>query len=183
MRLRNREVLIRRLWGSTKAGESHNGVLYVNTAAAIALAGGQAIPLDYFHVFAFDAQTGKQLWESKPGFSFRDEVIDGGKSILVETVVQKEYSLQALDAKTGALRWQIALGVLACDIPGPGSPQIGASESHLYVLTRKRPYTLQVFDAQTGKALGHHPIAIPVKEGLEQNCCLLHRERSKQQEG
>ena len=144
-----------------------NGVLFVNTAAAIALAGGQAIPPDYFRVFAFDAQTGKQLWESKPGYRVRDEVIDGGKSILVETVVQQADSLQALDAKTGTLRWQIALGMLACDIPGPCSPQIGASQSHLYVLTGKRPYTLQVFDAQTGKALGQHPIAIPVKEGLD----------------
>jgi outer membrane protein assembly factor BamB len=35
------------------------------------------------------------------------------------------------------------------------------------VLTRKRPYSLQVFDAHTGKALGQHPIAIPVKEGLD----------------
>ena len=144
-----------------------NGVLYVNTGAAIAAVGGQEIPLDYYRVFAFDPQTGKQLWESRPGYRFRDEVIDGGKSILVETVVQKEYSLQALDAKTGTLRWQIALGVLACDIPGPCSPQIGASGSHLYVLTRKRPYTLQVFDVGTGKQLGQHPIAIPVKEGLD----------------
>jgi outer membrane protein assembly factor BamB len=144
-----------------------NGVVYVNTSAAIALPGGQAIPLEYFRVFAFDAQTGKQLWESKPGYRFRDEVIDGGKSILVEAVVQKEYSLQALDAKTGTLRWQIALGVLAGDIPGPCSPQIEASESHLYVLTCKQPYTLQVFDAHTGKPMGQHPIAIPVKEGLD----------------
>jgi outer membrane protein assembly factor BamB len=144
-----------------------NGVLYVNTGAAIALPGGQEIPLDYFRVFAFDAQTGKQLWESKPGYRFRDEVIDDGKSMLVETVVQKEYNLQALDAKTGTLRWQISLGVLACDIPGPCSPQIEASESHLYVLTSKRPYTLQVFDAHTGKVLGQHPIAIPVIEGLD----------------
>jgi outer membrane protein assembly factor BamB len=144
-----------------------NGVLYVNTGAAIAVAGGQEIPLDYFRVFAFDPQTGKQLWESKPGYSFRDEVIDGGKSLLVETVVQKEYSLQALGAKTGTLRWQIALGGLDCDIPGPCSPQIGASESHLYVLTHKRPYTLQVFDVRSGKQLGQHPIAIPVKEGLD----------------
>ena len=144
-----------------------NGVLYVNTDAAIALSGGQEIPLDYFRVFAFDPQTGKQLWESKPGYSFRDEVIDGGKSILVETVVQKEYSLQALDAKTGTLRWQISLGVLACDIPGPCSPQIEASNSHLYVLTRKHPYMLQVFDAHTGKQLGQHPISIPVKESLD----------------
>ncbi len=94
-------------------------------------------------------------------------MIDGGKSILVETVVQEEYSLQALDAKTGTLRWQISLGVLACNIPGPCSPQIGASESHLYVLTCKQPYTLQVFDAHTGKPMGQHPIAIPVKEGLD----------------
>ena len=144
-----------------------NGVLYVNTSAIIAVEGGQAIPLDYFRVFAFDAQTGKQLWESKPGYSFRDEVIDGGKSILVETVVQEEYSLQALDAKTGTLRWQISLGVLACNIPGPCSPQIGASESHLYVLTCKQPYTLQVFDARTGKPMEQHPIAIPVKEGFD----------------
>jgi outer membrane protein assembly factor BamB len=144
-----------------------NGVVYVNTDAAIAVEGGQAIPLDYFRVFAFDAQTGKQLWESKPGYSFRDEVIDGGKSILVETVVQKEDSLQALDAKTGTLRWQVSLGVLAGDIPGPCSRQIEASESHLYVLTCKQPYTLQVFDAHTGKPMGHHPIAIPVKEGLD----------------
>jgi outer membrane protein assembly factor BamB len=144
-----------------------NGVLYVNTGAAIALAGGQEIPLDYFRVFAFDPQTGKRLWESKPGYSFRDEVRDGGKSILVETVVQKEYSLQALDAKTGTLRWQISLGVSACDIPGPCSPQIEASNSHLYVLTRKHPYMLQVFDAHTGKQLGQHPISIPVKESLD----------------
>jgi outer membrane protein assembly factor BamB len=106
--------------------QRRNGVVCVNTGAALALAGGQAIPLDYFRVFAFDA-------------------------------------------KTGTLRWQISLGVLACDIPGPCSPQIEASESHLYVLTRKRPYALQVFDAQTGKAVGQHPIAIPVKEGLEQS--------------
>ena len=46
-------------------------------------------------------------------------------------------------------------------------PQIGASESRLYALTRKRPYTLQVFDVRTGKPLGQHPIAIPVKEGLD----------------
>lgn len=144
-----------------------NGVLYVNTYAAIALSGGQEIPLDYFRVFAFDPQTGKQLWESKPGYNFRDEVIDGGKSILVETVAQKEYSLQALDAKTGTLRWQISLGVLACDIPGPCSLQIEASNSHLYVLTRKHPYMLQVFDAHTGKQLGQHPISIPVKESLD----------------
>ncbi|HKF35337.1 MAG TPA: PQQ-binding-like beta-propeller repeat protein [Ktedonobacteraceae bacterium] len=144
-----------------------NGVLYVNTGAAIALPGGQAIPLDYFRVFAFDPQTGKQLWESKSGYSFRDEVIDGGKSILVETVAQKGYRLQALDAKTGTLRWQISLGVLACDIPGSCSPQLAASDSYLYVLTGKRPYTLQVFDAHTGKPLGQHPIAIPVKEGLD----------------
>jgi len=144
-----------------------NGVLYVNTGAVIALPGGEAIPLDYYRVFAFDAQTGKQLWESKPGYRFRDEVIDGGKSILVETVVQKEYSLQALDAKTGTQRWQISLGVLACDIPGPCSPQIAASESHLYVLTRERPYMLRVFDAHTGKSMEQHPIAIPVKEGLD----------------
>jgi outer membrane protein assembly factor BamB len=144
-----------------------NGALYVNTDAAIAVEGGQAIPLDYFRVFAFDAQTGKQVWESKPGYRFRDAVIDGGKSILVETVVQEKYSLQALDAKTGTLRWQIALGVLDGDIPAPCSPQIAASESHLYVLTCKQPYTLQVFDAHTGKALGQHPIAIPVKEGLD----------------
>jgi outer membrane protein assembly factor BamB len=147
--------------------QRRNGVVYVNTGAALALAGGQAIPLDYFRVFAFDAQTGKQLWESKPGYRFRDEVIDGGKSMLLETVVQNEYSLQALDAKTGTLRWQISLGVLACNIPGPCSPQIEASESHLYVLTSKRPYTLQIFDAQTGKVLGQHPIALPVKEGLD----------------
>jgi outer membrane protein assembly factor BamB len=144
-----------------------NGVLYVNTGAAIALPGGREITLDYFHVFAFDPQTGKQLSESKPGYRFRDEVIDGGKSILVETVVQKEYSLQAFDAKTGTQRWQVSLGVLACDIPGPCSPQIEASESHLYVLTRKRPYTLQVFDAHTGKPLRQHPLATPVKEGLD----------------
>jgi outer membrane protein assembly factor BamB len=144
-----------------------NGVVYVNTGAAIALQGGQAIPLDDFRVFAFDAQTGKQLWESKPGYRFRGEVIDGAKSMLVETAMQNDYSLQALDAKTGTLRWQISLGVLACDIPGPCSPQIAASESHLYVLTGKRAYTLQVFDAHTGEALGHHPIAIPVKEGLD----------------
>jgi len=144
-----------------------NGVLYVNTGAIIALAGGQAIPLDYFRVFAFDPKTGKQLWESKAGYRLRGEVLDGGKSVLVETVVQKEDSLQALDAKTGILRWQIALGVLACDIPGPCSPQIGASESHVYVLTRKRPYTLLVFDAHTGKQLGQYPIAIPVKEDLD----------------
>jgi len=81
--------------------------------------------------------------------------------------VQKEYSLQALDAKTGTLRWQISLGVLACDIPGPCSPQIEASNSHLYVLARKHPYMLQVFDAHTGKQLGQHPISIPVKESLD----------------
>jgi hypothetical protein len=64
------------------------------------------------------------------------------------------------------------LGVLPCDIPGlgylgPCSPQIEASESHMYVLTRKRQYTLQDFDVHTGKALGQHPIAIPVKESLD----------------
>jgi outer membrane protein assembly factor BamB len=155
--------------GPVYFGDLHlrHGVLYVNTGAAIALPGGQDIPLEYFRVFAFDPQTGKQLWESKAGYRFRDEVIDGGKSILVETVVQKEESLQALDAKTGTLRWQISLRVLACDIPGPCSPQVEASESHLYVLTRKRPYTLQVFDAHTGKPLGQHPIALPVKEALD----------------
>lgn len=107
------------------------------------------------------------MWESKAGYRFRDEMIDGGKSILVETVVQQEYTLQALDAKTGTLRWQIALGMLVCDDPGPCSPQIAASNSHLYVLSRKRPYTLQVFDTHTGKPLGKHPIAVPVNEGLD----------------
>src|SRR5215472_7743539 len=135
----------------------HNGVLYVNTGAVIAQVGGQAIPLDYFRVFAFDPKTGKQLWESKAGYRLRGEVLDGGKSVLVETVVQKAYSLQALDAQSGTLRWQIALGALACDIPGPCSPQIGAFDNRLYVLTQKRPYTLQVFDAQTGKPVGHYP--------------------------
>jgi outer membrane protein assembly factor BamB len=144
-----------------------NGVLYVNTSAAIAFSGGQEVPLDYFRVFAFDPHTGKQLWESKPGYSFRDEVIDGGNSILVETVVQQEYGLQALDAKNGTLRWQISLGVLACDVSGPCSPQIEATNSHLYVLTHKQPYTLLVFDAHTGKPSGQHAIAIPTNEALD----------------
>ena len=144
-----------------------NGVLYVNTGAVIAQVGGQAIPLDYFRVFAFDPKTGKQLWESKAGYRLRGEVLDGGKSVLVETVVQKAYSLQALDAQSGTLRWQIALGALACDIPGPCSPQIGAFDNRLYVLTQKWPYTLQVFDAQTGKPAGHYPVAIPAKEVLD----------------
>ncbi|HZR42323.1 MAG TPA: PQQ-binding-like beta-propeller repeat protein, partial [Ktedonobacteraceae bacterium] len=147
-----------------------NGVLYVGTGAVIAqpgiiAQGGQAEEqdklLDYFRVFAFDPKTGKQLWESKAGyFGPLHEVIDGGKSILVEKVAQKESSLQALDAKTGTLRWQISLGELPCTIPGLCFPQVEASENHLYVLTNKPPYTLQIFDAQTGKQLGQHPIPI-----------------------
>lgn len=145
------------------------GVVYVNTSAVIALSSGQDIPLDLFRIFAFDAQTGRHLWESKPGYSYRGKVRDGGKSILVESVVQKEKSVQALDAETGTPRWQIALGAQAHDISGPYSPliELEVSESHLYVLTHKRPYTLQVFDMETGKPLGHHPISLAEKEKFD----------------
>src|SRR5579859_337284 len=54
-----------------------HGVVYVNTGAEITLVEGQDIPLESFRVFAFDAQMGKPLWESQPGYHFRDEVIDG----------------------------------------------------------------------------------------------------------
>ena len=110
----------------------------MNTAAAIALPGGQEIPLDYFRVFAFDAQTGKQLWESKPGFSFRGEVIDGGKSILVETVVQKEYSLQALDAKTGRRLWHfqtIRHDIWDLELPAPPTLVTGDWESSVRLVS------------------------------------------------
>lgn len=147
-----------------------NGVVYVNTGAALnsigSLVGEQTIPLDPFRVFAFDARTGKQLWESQPGYRFRDDVINNEKSILVETVAQQEYSLQALDAMTGTLRWQLPLNGQTCDTSGSCSLQIGASESQLSVLSGKQPYTLQVFDTQTGKQVRHYPVAIAAKEGL-----------------
>ena len=61
-----------------------------------------------------------------------------GRAYWSRLVVQNDYSLQALDAKTGTLRWKASLGVLACTSPWTVFPQIAASESHLYVLTRKR---------------------------------------------
>lgn len=144
-----------------------NGVLYANTSAMVALDGGQQVPPDYYRVLAFDAQTGKQLWASQPGYHLRDEVIDGGKSVLIENVAQQKESVQVLDAKTGALRWQKTLDTSACGIPGSCSLQIEASDSHLYVVTRAKSYTLQVFDVQTGKPLGQYPIAIPVKQDID----------------
>src|SRR5262249_38607919 len=61
----------------------HDGVLYANTDAILTQVGGQDIPLDPFRVFAFDALSGKPLWQSQPGCHLRGEVIDSGKSVLV----------------------------------------------------------------------------------------------------
>lgn len=144
-----------------------NGVAYVNTSELADFVARQTVSLDPYRIFAFDAQTGKIQWESKPGYQLRDEVIDGGKNLLVEDVLQEDAHLQALDAMTGTQRWQLALGTLSCDTSGSCSPQIGVSENHLYVLARKRPYTLQIFDVQTGRSLGQHSIAIAAKEVLD----------------
>jgi outer membrane protein assembly factor BamB len=118
---------------------------------------------------AIDGRTGKERWH------FERQLINTSLSptfIFDGIVYSSGNPLYALDARTGKQLWEQRLPdgpVYFSDLQlrnGPCSPQIEASESHLYVLTRKRPYTLQVFDAHTGKALGQHPIAIPVKEDL-----------------
>lgn len=142
------------------------GVIYANTGTAIAFSSGQNFPLDAFRVYALDAQTGKQLWESQAGYALRNELIDGGQSVLLETVAPQAYKLQALDARTGTQRWQIASGDLACANGDACQPWISVANNSLYVLSDKQPYTLQVFDTHTGKPLQQLPLAIPAKQDL-----------------
>jgi outer membrane protein assembly factor BamB len=149
-----------------------DGVLYADTAAAIATVGsvggtGEQIPPEIYRVYAFDVQTGHPLWHSQDGY----QLLAGGtitnglimaRSAILEQNQQEKFA--ALDIKNGAVRWQIALANLPCDEPETCGPhQVQIAGQRLYALDYSH---LQVFDMSNGKRLAQYAVALPAKKSF-----------------
>lgn len=140
----------------------HRGIVYADTCEGLA----GDFPSEFYCVFAFEAETGKLLWQSEPGCVLVDVVDEA--SIVLERVVsqqrewgKKHMTLQARATVDGMLRWQ---GTVIRLSPTPYDAQVHIADKKLYVLDNGQPAALQVFDVGSGKQLTRHVLSLPPNE-------------------
>ena len=164
-----------------------NGRLYANISAAMAATGiattakQPQTPPPSFPLYVFDARTGKSLWQSQPGYQ---ELWIDSDAIVVLSNADKNNSktLQLLDPRSGAIRWQTTLLTPICGadlLCGP--PIVHITGRTLLILDGNQSRTLRAFDLQSGKLLLQHPVSLPLKEGIGES--LLNNARLYVQTG
>lgn len=153
----------------------HNGVVYADTGDGYA----GDFPPEFYYVFAFEAKTGKLLWQSGPGYILGKAVWDEDGAILMGGEAEPGESklgltLQAREAESGKLRWQVSVGKggtfhsissLINAVVDPSFFPIYIAEKKVYLLKKAQP-SLQVFNVHSGQYLTEYPLSLPTSEGI-----------------
>jgi outer membrane protein assembly factor BamB len=138
-----------------------NGVLYASTAGIFPAVGGGPQPdeSDYFHVYAFHARTGRQLWRSGPGYRQVEGIALTGQAIIaIRNSADQTDTLSAFDAQHGDTRWNISVADL-CAAGVCDTPWIDLAGTTLYVVDGEGSQQVEAFDVNTGKRVFAHALS------------------------
>jgi outer membrane protein assembly factor BamB len=138
-----------------------NGVLYASTAGIFPNVGGGPQPddSDYFHVYAFNARTGRQLWRSGPGYRQVDGIPLTGQTIIaIRNNADHTDTLSAFDAQHGKTLWNSSVADL-CTAGVCDTPWIDLAGNTLHVVDGEGSQQLEAFDVNTGKKLFEHTLS------------------------
>jgi outer membrane protein assembly factor BamB len=114
----------------------------------------RSFPSECCCVYAFDAQTGKRVWQSEPDHWLADATLDEEGLTLVRSGSRQSFRLQALDAFHGTPRWQIGW-----ERP-EASFRLYSTGKRLYVLLgMNHSGMLQVYDGHNGARLAEYPLS------------------------
>ncbi len=138
-----------------------SGVLYVSTGGMFPLAARvfQSDTSDYFHLYAFNARTGSQLWVSPAGYT-RVEWMPLGEQALIASR-QKDRTatrtLSGIDPLSGKTLWTLSFPDI-CDAEGCYGPWADMVNHLLYVIGGGSHQLVEAFDVRTGKKLSEHAL-------------------------
>jgi outer membrane protein assembly factor BamB len=141
------------------------GVLYVSTGAMFPMTASvsQIDYRDYFHLYAFNATTGSQLWVSPAGYTSLDWIPLSENVIIASTGNgSRAITLSAIDLQSGKPLWNLSFTNF-CDSSGICyDPWTDIANHTLYIIGDSSHQLLEAFDVHTGKKLSEQPLHSPL---------------------